>query len=523
MSEIDKFLPNGYQKIEDIGLNLSPHHPEHSFYLLDQQGALLSDDFDYGVNPELALYHVIHEAPISFPFENRLPPIMTQAIACLIAESIEKNDNLHLYAWDLLPAAVLLASRFTRLTVTLPVGGFKKEYPKFNYQPIISLLKRIFPKTIWQTSNPQKYSHDQASFILGLSPFQLINLNHIDAHQITLSKNSIFVVYWSALRGSRLRSTRKECIEAGLINSIIQIPSLSYEDKNRQFAIIEMGKSNKTKSIRMAKIDDSSSSSNSLIFIDNIVNLLHLPANFETGSMDVTINDIEDNITPEIYFMTFCLEINSRPLSDFAETFRCQAIRHVLPLIDRTTWGSMEKDRTFFARDIRQQDLEHDTGFVPADKNTGTYVKLPPSRFVDGYEKYILKQNDIIFAYRGSPVSIGEVGFVVEEGNVAIPGSLMCIIRAKNFNDAIWLYYYLRQPIVREWVLRHSAGVGFTKTLTTSLIEKIPILKPSAEEITKILAYHSKIVGVSWSIRNQQINLRDQISMLNQSFRLPSY
>lgn len=522
MISIDDFFPNGFCKLTDTHPDgMAAFMSEKEFALLDEQKAFLAHDFNFGDSPAATLYQIMLEAHSCFPFEWYVAPVITQTMACILADSMAEGDSLLLYSWDLLPAAVLLASRFTGISVFLQVGGFPKgTYPKFEYQPIIRMLERVFPTVSWKTTAPAGFPHDNTSHILGLSPFQLLKLGMIDISAIRAAKSALFVVYWSSLRGRRHREQRQSCVKANVFKGIVQLPPALSGGQTYQFALIEMGApAGDGQTVRMARIVSDDSSAGELS-ADGMVALLRAPAGGNANARDVPLAELGENLTPEAVFTSFAIEENATPLGDIADILRCQTVRTPVAYDPADpVWGSFGKN--FFARDIRQQDLDPITGFVPSEDTAGNYVRIPAKISPQAYNKFILRKNDIVFAFRGAITSLGGVGFVAEAGNIAIPGQIMCIIRARRTRDAIWLFHYLRQPAIREWVLQHSTGAGIMKTLTTSIVADIPIHRPDESEIDSIVACHQNVVAVEWSIRQQRQNMREQILKIDKSFALP--
>ena len=129
------------------------------------------------------------------------------------------------------------------------------------------------------------------------------------------------------------------------------------------------------------------------------------------------------------------------------------------------------------------------TGFL--EEYGGNLVRLKLT-LLGKQGKYVLQANDILLAFRGTATSIGQVGFVQEEGVPGITGQALCIIRSLPGIDPVWLYYYLQRRTIREWIRGKATGTTLL-TINLESIRDIPIEAPDASEVDAVNEQHRRI------------------------------
>ena len=207
-------------------------------------------------------------------------------------------------------------------------------------------------------------------------------------------------------------------------------------------------------------------------------------------------------------------DAGDRTLRQCAQVLRCQLSRARIDdgefqdLLAAATesggdcWGEYP-DGSFVGREVALGELDPQTGFL--DQRSGDTIRLQLT-LLGTQGKYVLRSDDILFAFRGTAASVGQVGFVAAEGIPAVTGQAVCIIRCLPGTDPVWLYYYLRRQSVRAWVCGKATG-STVLTINLESIRDIPVALPGTAELDAINSEHRKITAAMSAV----FDLRQEI------------
>lgn len=186
-------------------------------------------------------------------------------------------------------------------------------------------------------------------------------------------------------------------------------------------------------------------------------------------------------------------------LGDFAEILRCQLNRVPLEMGELDSLlhaGSgagltgIQRDGSCLVREVNQLDLDQLTGILWPDK--GRLVRLFARSPSIG--NFLLRKNDIIFAFRGTENGIGATGFVQEAGLPALPSRYLYIIRAKPGISAVWLYYTLKSEAARKLIRSFASGVP-QLFINVDALRRLPFAEPNLEEAASLEEAHESLVA----------------------------
>lgn len=173
-------------------------------------------------------------------------------------------------------------------------------------------------------------------------------------------------------------------------------------------------------------------------------------------------------------------------LGDVADVIRCQ--------LPRTRTG--EGEGWLSCREATQADFGPISGLVTAG-NDNIWVELDPK---SKQQKYLIRNNDTLFSFRGTEGTLGQVGFYIGQNEeMVVCGQSLCILRPKAV-DAIWLYYFIRRSAVRNSLLAKACG-NRLMTINLSDLRDVLIEMPCDEEINKIHAKHKRILSIYTEIQ----------------------
>ncbi len=189
-------------------------------------------------------------------------------------------------------------------------------------------------------------------------------------------------------------------------------------------------------------------------------------------------------------------------LGDVAEVLRCQEPRvpyHMDAKID-----SLEK----VLREISLKDIDSSTAFTVFDN--ADCIKIKPKD--DKYERFILQDNDIVLAFKGSRATLGTIGFIDfsldkkidkvkeeqsdENNSSTIPilcSTSLVIVRVKDKQiDPLWLFYQLQEKRVQEAIMSRATGSSVL-SVNANAIKQIQIALPNEKDLAELTEYHTNI------------------------------
>lgn len=136
-------------------------------------------------------------------------------------------------------------------------------------------------------------------------------------------------------------------------------------------------------------------------------------------------------------------------------------------------------------------------------------------------EVALLRKNDILLSCKGSLLSLGRVGIVVDTIPNILPSQTFYLIRAETI-DPVWLYYFLRSHTAQEYFQSHSSGTSVPQIKIGDLSSlSIPI--PNEKQLQEVHSIHEdmlKKVKKIQKLRERQKSLLDKSQQIFDSMSL---
>ncbi len=175
-------------------------------------------------------------------------------------------------------------------------------------------------------------------------------------------------------------------------------------------------------------------------------------------------------------------------LGQYAEVLRCQMPRKKPDASDIDEGFVLVHTGAMRVREVSLSELDPSSNFLDYNAGKVCIVNMTPTQ-----QKYLLKEHDTIFAYRGSAVSIGKCGLVTKVGNASITGPAMCIIRPLHGTNPVWLHYQLHMPQVQQWIKGQVSG-GNSLSINMETLKDIPLPPYSEQQMEEILIHHASLL-----------------------------
>lgn len=196
---------------------------------------------------------------------------------------------------------------------------------------------------------------------------------------------------------------------------------------------------------------------------------------------------------------------------------RCQIPRNKIDdQADDLIMGELPDGR-LLCREIGTGDIDRVSGFAEADRSRA--IELYPAA---KREKYLLRENDILFAFAGVPRSLAATGLIVKLDEPAITARTICLIRAFDI-DPVWLFYQLRRPLTKNRLSR-LARERETAATTINLedLREARLIEPTPGEIEAANAARARVIEETRKIREARENASRELAKLNSLFALNS-
>jgi hypothetical protein len=421
--------------------------------------------------------------PALFP----IPDVCLAAFNILAAKHNLAESRLVCLDLGLLPAAVLAAGWGAK--VVPPLSAQDKSWP-------VHFLQAGFP-----------YDRKlEGALVLGRDPVKLAKDNPDLLDQLANIKGGIIFCYWDFLGVKLHKKERLKWLERGLLQTVIQFPRPSRQGVIYYPALIEIGPgfSKRTSSkIRVVDIKIQAPGPggiNQAEVLRLVQGQAKMPKSFDAALEDLTQGAAD--CTPK-RILTSSPKTETINLGRHAQLIRCQW--------PRTKTG---KTGQSFCGEINLSQLDEHTGFVNSRAGQKTWLQEGLSEDTAD-PQYYLKQNDILICFRGSEATIGRVGFVAEPPpeKSLICGQSLCLVRTTNV-DPVWLYYYLRNEVVRQKILSYSSG-NVQLTVNLGNLRALPIAMPEPTQTEEIKREHEKLLNLIGQIREINDAAEQTITLLD--------
>ena len=181
-------------------------------------------------------------------------------------------------------------------------------------------------------------------------------------------------------------------------------------------------------------------------------------------------------------------------LGEIVDVIRCQLPRQ------RAGGG----DGWVLCREVVQADFEPISGLVSGGSEN-VWVELDP----DGKQrKYLIKDGDVFFSFRGTESTLGQVGlYIGQNEEFVVCGQSLCILRPTNV-DVIWFYNFMRKKEVRKILLEKAAGCRLM-TINLNNLRNIQLTLPLESELACAHEKHFRVLSIYDKIRKLQSELTD--------------
>lgn len=118
---------------------------------------------------------------------------------------------------------------------------------------------------------------------------------------------------------------------------------------------------------------------------------------------------------------------------------------------------------------------------IPMDKLQPNYRDIPDFEFepYNGGAKF--RNKDTIMARITPCLENGKIAQVniLDEGEIGFGSTEFLVFRARNGNDANFIYYLISSPIVREPAIKSMVGSSGRQRVQTDVVKKVRIKVPS--------------------------------------------
>jgi hypothetical protein len=465
----------------------------------------------------------------------RLPVFFPVHDICLLAAnllrlSLRKKQVLVLLDWEMLPVAVL-AARFGIRVILPPCSGTTEELG------IADALRRYLPEPGWEFAEAG-LPLPEGCVVLGQHPLRHGERDPRFLEKLARISGGVFYSSWDFLGVKLHAHTRSLWLKTGLIRGVLQLPRPRRQGAAIYPALVKLDVSDPARPLRLARIPSCAPGPGALEQ-SLAVSLLagHTPT--ATGEAidllpEVFARDGLFDLSPVSHLSRQKMgtvagrDVGGLALRQCAQVLRCQLLRtriddeelHKLLAAAADSgedgWGEYP-DGSFVGREVSLSELDSLTGFLDERDGNAVLLQLP---LLGTQGKYVLRAGDILFAFRGTAASIGQVGFVEEEGIPAITGQAVCIIRCLPGTDPVWLYYYLRRPSVREWVRGKATG-STVLTINLESIRDIPVELPGDAELDALTEEHRKITSAMSTVAGLRREIYDSLQKIHKAPFLP--
>lgn len=436
---------------------------------------------------------------------------------CLLAANMLRPQLRHkpelvLLDWEMLPPAALAAGSGAR--IVLPPTAMEQEG---DASRLAALLRRRMPEAAWLEAVEFAPLAD-GCLVLGQQPLRHGERDPRFLERLRTISGGVFYTAWDFLGVKLHAHTRSLWVKNGLIRSVLQLPRPRRQGAAVYPALLELGTTDTTRPIRLARIASCGVGPGALDQEFALALLGEKPlAKGESLTLtpDVLARDGLFDLSPAAHLskQKAGSQAPGLTLRHRAQVLRCQLSREK---VSEEECGALQShapdkdwlgecpDGSFLCREVGISELDPLTGFL--DEHGGNIVRLELT-LLGKQGKYVLQAGDILFAFRGSASSVGQVGFVEEEGEPAVTVQALCIIRCLPDTDPVWLYHYLRRASVREWIRARATGSTLL-TVNLESIRDLPLEAPAQSEVEEVNAEHRNIAAAMGSIAELRREMR---------------
>ncbi len=429
--------------------------------------------------------------------------------ANVIYNALQGNDHIIVQDYEMLPTLILLLpilEEGTTVSLLIP-----PEVTWINY--LWEFLQLTIPRVTWNRYMSHQYSHYPKDCIL-LGSVTFSTLRYLE--NLPKVHEGFLYTTWHFLSSDIFKRIRHTFIQTDAIRAIVQIPRIRRTGVVENPAAFILGNKKIANNIRMAQIPPSEAYGVNALDVQQALMLINSEQDIPVQSILLPTKDIlitqGIKLLPSLYLAEkkICISTEQR-LGQYAEVLRCQASRKKLEFAcDNTNTPQIFTTDYTALREASLSELDATSSFLDYNAGKLVHVKYGPAQY-----KYLLRPNDILFAYRGSIVSIGKSGFVTETGDSTIPGQAMCIIRPLPKTDPVWLYYQLKTPQVQNWIRGQVIG-GNALSINVATIKEIPLEPYKKSTAEKIASIHARMIEAFAVLKQKKAELTHCLSEVEQ-------
>lgn len=398
---------------------------------------------------------------------------------CLVLANLAKaaGEDGRLFVLDpkVLPSAVLLAGK-----------GWEIAFPAES-RPLKEMLAACL-KGITFMDLPEKPAKDAA--VLAGDP--RICLEEGKGELIREAESAICLANWDFLGVKSSESYRRYWMEKGGVSGILQLPRLKRQGSAAYPAIMRLNR-DAPNEVRMARIGKVEIGVGALDQ-EQAISLMHGEPD-GVNSKDIgkeTINANQGcNLTPAVWLNAgnYLPKENGTNLGKYVQIIRCQLKRVKVANASETVYGQ-QPDGSFVVREVGMGALQSQCGILL--ESCGETVRIAFKRQNSQF-KYLLRKNDLIFAFRGTTESLGKVGFVDSDPETpSITGTAFYLLRPLAGMNPVWLFWQLQSKEARNAILARSSGTTMLN-ISVDDMGSLPIRMPEQKELEQIMGLHSEM------------------------------
>ncbi len=518
-------IPNSASLAQAIAFILQKYKENRHEYDTILSKAIERNFKHYDICSETMLFYILMSLRTRYQHFFPAPSLcvlMSHALRGQIRK--HKEAKLHIKNIELLPIVLLISHEINEIIVedqneiSLAVKQYlldnnQKNPEKWNF----SLKKTLKNKGIALTQFPLPHT----------------TIDNTIFEQLEKYEAGIVFTSWNFLASAEYKDLRFDLIKRCLLDTVIQLP-LPQREGNKNYPAALILNKTKTQSIRMVDLNTFNKECVSQVYLDldcegivndsvihrfndgylqeifgNIINKESFPwapkgqlyksysEKYEKiTSLDVPLGEILVNPSHKISPLLYITEhrskndesLNKTTLSDIAEVIRCQEARTSIKGLDKDKIKTIDAYGTIY-RDISLKDIDPLSNFLIFDHSDFVQMQLHEHQA----EKYTLKDNDIVLAFKGSRATIGKVAFVdlalnedpLEKDNFisidAVCSTSLVIVRAKKDKiNPLWLFHFLQEKNTQEMLCSKATGSSVL-SINLKTIRELPITLPKED------------------------------------------
>lgn len=411
------------------------------------------------------------------------------------------GEKLLVFEPRFVPAAVLLAGSFQEIALPKTADAIRK-------------VLAAYIKESEFTDLPKKPEGN--AVVLAGDPRVCLEKGYESF--VIKAQSAISLSNWDFLGVKTQEFYRRYWMEKSGMSGILQLPRLKRQGDSAYPAILRIS-SDAPDVVRMARIGRVEAGQGA-VSQERALSLMQDEPD-KVNSQDVEKTAINANaacnLVPALWLggkLSHRIE-SGMLLGKYAQIIRCQLKRVKITDNPAPVFGRQE-DGSFIVREAGMAALQAQCGILLDGCAEPVILEFKRR---DSQFKYLLRKNDIIFAFRGTIESLGKVGFVENDpADPTITGTAFYILRPFADINPVWLFWLLQTKDVRNAILARGSGTTMLN-ISSDDIGALPIRMPNQDELQQILALHAGMAQetneISGAMTKISASMKQMTSLIN--------